>query len=193
MKAAQVSLADLIGAGMTPSTDEAVAIARALVRERSSSTALVPTTHEPPLPENVYLGSDGSVICPTCDTPPEVSELALFLRRLLPIGSAGVPGGLHYTIARALLEVDAPPFDSAEDFSSALARFEYRDRAALLRRLFESVHASAGSGPHPFTERRRTNPATFCDLRRALQEADAQLFEQKLALEMLRPARTTSM
>ena len=44
---------------------------------------------------------------------------------------------------------------------------------------------NAVTRPRPFAERRRADPATFCDLRRALQEADAKLFEQKLAMETL--------
>jgi hypothetical protein len=112
MMAEQISIAELLSTGITPSTDEAVAAARALMRDRSSAT-------------------------------PEVSEVALLLRRLLPIGTAGVPGALHYAIARALREVDAPPFDSVEDFSNALARFEHGDSARSWRGLPERAQGGA--------------------------------------------------
>jgi hypothetical protein len=143
MTATQISIAELLSRGITPSGDEAVAVAGALMLDRSSSTGTV-SPHEPPLPENVYLGSDGSVDCADCATKPAVSEVALFLRRLLPIGTAGIPGGLHYAVARALQEVDAPPFDSVEDFSDALARFEHGEPTELLRGLFERTQTNAG-------------------------------------------------
>src|ERR1700730_2411594 len=148
MTATQISIAELLSRGITPSGDEAVAVARALLLDRSSSTGAV-SPDEPPLPENVYLASDGSIDCPDCATTPGVSEVALFLRRLLPIGTAGIPGGLHYTVARALQEVDAPPFDSVEDFSDALARFERGDPAQLLRGLFERTQTNAGLTSRP--------------------------------------------
>ena len=69
MTAAQISIAELLSRGITPSGDEAVAIARALMLDRSSSTGAV-SPHEPPLPENVHLGSDGGVDCPDCATTP---------------------------------------------------------------------------------------------------------------------------
>jgi hypothetical protein len=142
MTAAQISIAELLSRGITPSGDEAVAVARALMLDRSSSTGAV-SPDEPPLPENVYLGSDGSVDCPDCATTPAISEVALLVRRLVPIGTAGIPGGLHYTIARALQEVDAPAFDSVEDFSDALARFEHGDRAQLLSGLLDRTQTNA--------------------------------------------------
>jgi hypothetical protein len=46
-----------------------------------------------------------------------------------------MPGGLRYAIARALLDVDAPPFDSLADFSATLGRFEQGDRRLVLRLL----------------------------------------------------------
>jgi len=144
MTAEQISISELLSMGITLDADEALAVALALMRDRSSAMSSSPP-HEPLLPENVYLGSDGSVVCRGCGTPPAVSEVALFLRRLLPIGTAGVPGGLHYTIARALQDVDAPAFDSAEDFSRALARFQHGDGAQFLRGLLERVELGSAT------------------------------------------------
>jgi hypothetical protein len=151
MTAEQISISELLSMGITPDADEAVAVALELMRDGSIATSSSPP-HEPPLPENVYLGSDGSVVCRGCGTPLAVSDVALFLRRLLPIGTAGVPGALHYTIARALQEVDAPPFDSAEDFSRALARFEHGDGAQFLRALMERTQTNDGVTLQPSAE-----------------------------------------
>ena len=64
---------------------------------------------------------------------PAVSEVAILLDALLTDATAPVPGGLRYAIARALLDVDAPPFDSLEDFSDAIARFEHGEAPAVVR------------------------------------------------------------
>jgi hypothetical protein len=189
MTAAQVSLAELMRAGITPNADAAVAIARALIRERSSSVAPV-STDEPPLPEDIYLAPDGRIMCRDGNRP-AVSDVALLLRQLLPIGGAGIPGGLHYAIARALLEVDAPPFESVEEFSTALARFEHSDRDRAVRGLVENANTKATTTSRPSTERRRATSTSFSDLRRALHEADTKLFEQQAALEAMAAARPT--
>src|SRR3954462_3863036 len=93
---------------------EAVAIAQQLIR--SIADHHVPHELEPPFgppsAENVFLNDDGSVVCRSCGATPAISEMAIFLDSLLPGGSQRVPGGLRYTIARALLDVEAPPFDS---------------------------------------------------------------------------------
>ncbi len=187
MPFAQTSIAELMSTGITLNTDEAVAIARALISNRTGSP--VGDSHEPLLLEDVCLGPDGTVICRGCgDTAHTLPEVALFLRQLLPIGTAGIPGGLHYTIARALLEVDAPPFDSAEDFSAALARFEPGERTRLLRELLERAQTNARFKSRASTARRRVSSTSIDDLRTALHAADARLLEQKLAIE--KPAAT---
>src|ERR1700694_4252455 len=135
MTAVQVSIAELLSKGIILNADEAVAIALELLRNWSNSPGHA-TPQDPPLPENVYLGSDGTVVFGGVQLP-AASEVALFLRQLLPIRTAGIPGGLHYAIARALQEVDAPPFDSVEDFYDTLTRFERSDRAQLLLGLLE--------------------------------------------------------
>jgi hypothetical protein len=73
-------------------------------------------------------------VCTGFDVAPAVSEVAILLQAMLA-SAARVPGGLQYAIARALLEVDAPPFDSLAEFSRALARFEQGDRRAAVRSL----------------------------------------------------------
>jgi hypothetical protein len=117
-----VFLADLIADGARIEPHEAVAIAQLLI----GNGAVAPS------PENVQLSSDGAASCAGCDVTPAVFEIAALLQKLIPPGTPRVPGGLRYAIARALLEVEAPPFDSVKDFSQSLERFESGDRAAVV-------------------------------------------------------------
>jgi hypothetical protein len=122
---ATIFLADLIGQGVRVEPHEAVAIAQLLME----SGAVAPS------PQNVQLSTDGTACCIGCDVTPAVFEIAGLLQHLVPPGTPGVPGALRYAIARALLEVDAPPFDSLADFSHSLQRFERGDRVAVVRSL----------------------------------------------------------
>ena len=118
-------LADLIAQGVRVEPYEAVAIAQLLMENGAVA----------PSPQNVQLSSDGDAWCVGCDVTPAVFEIAGLLQKLIPPGTPGVSGALRYTIARALLEVDAPPFDSLADFSRSLQRFERGDRDAVVRAL----------------------------------------------------------
>ena len=96
---------------MTIDTAEAVAIAQQLiasVRNQSDANEVHPP-YGPPSAENVFLNDDGSVVCRGCGATPAISEVAIFLDSLLPGAPQRIPGGLRYTIARALLDVEAPP------------------------------------------------------------------------------------
>src|SRR5262249_2093850 len=73
--------------------------------------------------------------CAGCAATPAVSEIAALLETLIPSGTPRVSGPLRYAIARGLLEVDAPPFDSLEEFSRTLERFERGDRTTVVREL----------------------------------------------------------
>jgi hypothetical protein len=126
----------------------------------------------------VVLNDDGSVSCAACGTTPAISEIAIFLDALLPPGSARVPGGLRYTIARGLLEVDVAPFDSLDDFSRALARHESGPRDEVVRRLLRRAEWARAAAAGARADRRR---ARTTELRRALREADAQLYAFQLA------------
>ena len=179
-----VSITELRRARIYLTADEAVAIAQQLIHR----TRAVPVPVEPeplagpPSADNVYLNQDGSVCCRGYDATPAVFEIAILLQSILPQGTT-VPGALRYTIARALLEVDVPPFDSIQEFSEALTRFERVDRGYLVRGLVdrwqETVRAAALAFPAAL-DRRRTGPLAS-DLRRHLREADARLYEQALA------------
>src|SRR5438046_906724 len=118
----KILLADLFNLGVRPDPHEAIAITQQLIHNGAAS----------PSPDNVELASDGTVVCVGCAATPAVFEMAILLNQLVPPGTPGSPGGLRYTIARGLLEVEAPPFDSIHDFSRALRRFEIGERRAVI-------------------------------------------------------------
>jgi hypothetical protein len=175
------SIAEWQAAGFLFEPDEAVAIAQQLITSvlesepRHLEHAQPP--YGPPSADNVFLKPDGSVVCRGCLVSPAVSELGIFLEQLLPEGSPRVPGGLRYTIARALLNVDAPPFDSLEQLSRDLSRHERGDRAEVIRRALGRAHADRAMAGVPLVERRR-NGGRVTTLRRELREADARLYQQ---------------
>jgi hypothetical protein len=107
-----------------------------------------------------------------------VSEVGIFLDSLLPDGSPRVPSGVRYTIARALLNVDVPPFGSLDELSRDLARHERSDRAEAVRRALARYGAVSTPSAASRVERRRQH-ASVIDLRRALREADARLVERE--------------
>jgi hypothetical protein len=174
----KASAADILQAGLTIEPEEAIAIAQQLIATfRSGHCAeAVDPPFGPPTPERVVLCDDGSVVCRGCETTPAVSEIARLLQALLPPAPVRVPGGLRYTIARALLDVDVAPFDSLDDLSQTLARYERGSRRQIVIRLLQRFAVSRGLVPASFAERRRVVHAT--ELRRALREADARLYLQ---------------
>lgn len=154
---------------------EAVAIAQQLITSTNAdvqgSSPLGPLSLD-----NVCLGMDGSVTCGTSIVRPAVSEIGVLLAEMLPReGTTRVPGALRYTIARALLEVDAPPFDSVTHLSAALARHEQGDRVAVLRDLYARAASKPSKSVATTVDRRRRAPSATM-LRRQLREADEELF-----------------
>src|SRR5205807_2479176 len=105
---------------------EAIAIVQTLIDQPDASAAVAQPPYGPPSLDSVELQVDGLVVCRRLATRPAVSEIAILLQALLPPGP--VPGGLRYAMGRALLETDGPPFDSIDDFSEVLARYEKGDR-----------------------------------------------------------------
>jgi hypothetical protein len=178
-----VSVAEVQSAGVTIEAEEAVAIAQQLIavlRDGQKADVAAPP-YGPPTPENVYLAADGAVICRACETTPAVSEMAILLQAMLRAESVRVPGGLRYAMARALLDVDVPPFDSLDDFSETLARYERGPRRQIVRRLLQRLDSRRAVAPVSIADRRRHPHAT--PLRRALREADARLYLQKVATD----------
>jgi WD40-like Beta Propeller Repeat len=118
-----IALSHLLGRGVRLETHEAVALARELLAHPCG----IPT------PENIQLGSDGSAFCTSTDGMPSVASVADLLLTLLPAGTPKVPAPLRYAIARGLEAVEAPPFASVGEFSSALKRFEKGASRDVLR------------------------------------------------------------
>jgi hypothetical protein len=156
-----VSLADLRRAGIVFSADEIVAIADHLIHHLPADPPEGP--FGPLAADRVRIVSDGSLACLGSDATPSVAELAILLQDLLG-GSPRVPGGLRYAIARALHEVDAPPFDTLDEFWSALARFGHPRSDDTLRRILGRW------------DRRKPSQST-AELRQQLRDADRRLFE----------------
>jgi hypothetical protein len=132
------SLCELLDRGIVVQAHEAVAIVQQLINDVASRGASLPAG--PPSVTSIYLENDGQAIGAGCDVTPEAATL---LQAMLPAGAGQVPGALRYTIARGLLEVVAPPFDSIGDFSRALERFERGDRRAAVRSFLSRVPAPA--------------------------------------------------
>src|SRR5262249_6832868 len=129
----------------------------------------------PPSLDTVQLRQDGSVVCQSSATVPAVFEIAILLDEMLPAGSIRVPGGLRYTIARALVEGGAPPFESVVEFSAVLARYERGDRRDILRQLYARA-AHAVSRPRRVVDERRRRGPSATVLRHQLREADQTMF-----------------
>jgi hypothetical protein len=178
-----ISIAELIRRGVVLAADEAVAIAQQLIHNPAASPPEPP--FGPPSADNVYVRSDGSIFCRACEMVPAVSEIAILLKALLPPQTTQVPAALRYTIARALLDVDGPPFDSIEQFSSALASFERIDRRAALRNVLSraGVRSASIAPPAVVSIERRRSVLTTTDLRRHLRDADRRAYLQQVALQ----------
>jgi hypothetical protein len=174
------SIAECRAAGVVFEADEAVAIAQQLITSLRDpgNTDEVRTPYGPPSADNVFLEDDGSVACRGCRMTPVVSEVAIFLEDLLPPGSPRVPGGLRYTMARSLLNVDVPPFDSIDDFSRDLARHERGNRATLVRRALARAGGHVDLATVPIVDRRRS-PTSATTLRRELRDADVRLYQRQ--------------
>src|ERR1700730_4806867 len=172
---AVLSLRDVIDRGVELRHYEAVAIAQQVITLLDVDLQLGPPLGPPSL-DNVRLGPDGSIVCSACATSPAVSEIAILLRAMLPRGgTTRVPGALRYTIARALREVEAPPFDSLASMSRALMRQEQLDRSVVLRGLYARSAATAPNVVSLSRDRRR-HSSSVADLRLQLREADEALF-----------------
>jgi len=122
-----VALSQLLGRGVRVEPHEAVALARELLAQPCG----IPT------PENIQLTSDGSASCIGSEGVPSVASVAGLLLTLLPDGTPNVPAPLRYAIARGVGAVEAPPFASAGDFSSALERFERGPSREVLKGLLQ--------------------------------------------------------
>jgi hypothetical protein len=142
--AEQLSVAELQARGVSLVADEAIAIVQALLTGGMAGTD-PQRPLGPPSPSTILVGADGSVVLRGCGVEPSVAEIGALLHQLLRPGRQRVPGALRYAIARAMREVLAPPFETLEELSRALARFEPGDRRETLRLLFARASAAPGS------------------------------------------------
>jgi hypothetical protein len=173
------SIAELQAAGIRFEADEAVAITQQLIHSichREPEEVTPP--YGPPAPHTVLLKEDGSVVCTSCATAPAVLEVGAFLETILPDGSPRVPGSLRYTMARALLSVDVPPFASLDDLSLDLARHEHGGRADRVRAVLERA-ATRGLVLSPSFLDRRKSRTSATTLRRELRAAEVRLYEHQ--------------
>ena len=178
------SIAELRTEGITLRAEEAVAIVQQLIHNAACpSDSRIAPPYGPPTPESVHIDDKGVVTCRTCESTLGVSEVAILLQQLLPAGAPRVPGALRYMVARALHDVDAPPFDSIDDFSAGLARFERGDRSAVVRAMLARANLATSNRPRPVVrEDRRQRMPTASDFRRELRAADARIYAQQVAL-----------
>jgi hypothetical protein len=186
-----MTLAELRARGVRFRADEAVAIAQQLMCGAAESRDA-----HPPYgllsEETVAIGPDGRLYCSASATTPSVAEVAILMQELLEEPGSAVPGGLRYAIGRALLEVEAPPFDSLDEFRSALGRFEQALAPAVLTRLYSRAAISASNAPADLPaayrgiERRRHMPSST-ELRRQLRDTDRRLFEASRPVASRRP------
>jgi hypothetical protein len=194
-----ISIGDVIRRGVELRPHEAIALAQSVVAVCTDDAYLAHSVG-PPTIETVHIAADGAVRCPGVARP-SAFEIGLFLQSLLSHRTAvRVPGGLQYTIARALMEVEAPPFESVSQLSQVLKRHEQGDRAIIISELFDRAAAAMRVGsasvertddsdprvagapgadaPVRVDRRRRMPQATT--LRRQLREADRELFLQRV-------------
>ena len=135
------SLRAIVDGGVPVTFQEAVAIVQQLISLRNDDVELTPPFGSPSL-DNIYLTDFGSIECRSSCATPAVSEAARLLDALLAESTeTRVPGALRYAIARALLEVDAPPFDSIGALAATLARYEQEPRLVVL---LGSEHVAEG-------------------------------------------------
>ena len=142
----RVSLAELASAQIRLRPVEAVAIVAEICRQNLAR--VVPGI---PSPGVIRLLRDGGIAIdgPVRASHDDVARAATLLNTLLP-GFETSPefrasGHLRLLIARALGTLDLPPFQSLEDFTVALARFntlDARDTAAALFRAWEDAQAA---------------------------------------------------
>jgi hypothetical protein len=135
------SLCELLDRGVVVRAHEAVAIVQQLIDSRASCGGSLPAGA--PSVSSIQLQNDGEATASGCDVTPSVFDAATLLQAILPAGAGQVPGALRYSIARGLLEVVAPPFESIDAFSRALERFERGDRRAAVRELLNRMPAAA--------------------------------------------------
>jgi len=164
---------------------DVVAVVQQLIHRSADERGEAQPPFAPLSPENIALRSDGTVVCTGCSATSSIAETAILLQNLLA-ETASVPSGLKYVIARALQEVEGPPFYSLDDFSSALARHEQVDSQAVVRRLVERFELAPIALAVALLDR-RAYPSIVAELRRELRDSDRARFERQASLDSNSP------
>jgi Tol biopolymer transport system component len=191
-----VPVSDFLSRGIGIEPDEAVALVLELISDlRIRGDAEPGSAADSLTVDSILLGPDGTVRCDRGAAAPAVSDVGRLLDTIIRAGAPKrVSGALRFTIARAVLEVDVPPFASLEELAGSLKRFERGQRMQVLVALY-----ARGTGSEPKTrpgsrassrapiaaaavqsERRRTTPSET-QLRRQLRKADLELYEKLVA------------
>jgi hypothetical protein len=133
-------------------------------------------------PSHVVLRSDGRVDVMPSSVPTGggVESYARLLHKLLPdsavAASARVPGALRLAVARGIGALDAPPFSSAREFRTAIARFlNHRPEELIVGVVVRWAEAMASRPDERLRERRVAGPRVDV-LRRMLRESDLERF-----------------
>ena len=181
----QKTLAELTGQNINIAFADAVAIAQQLICEADVLCGAQPP-FGPLTQESLAITDEGTVRCLHTASTPTVMEVALLMQSMLG-RSQSLPGGLRYTISRAIHEVEAPPFESVGDFSRALERFEAGDRREQVASLYERARAGSARSADAVTvpseadvsacPERRVRQQSATALRRQLREADQRFYE----------------
>lgn len=183
------TLAELTGQNVEIAFADAVAIAQQLICDPDVGRDAQPP-YAPLTLESVAVTKEGAVCCLHTASTPTVTEVGLVMQSLLR-NSPSLPGGLRYTVSRAIHEVEAPPFESVEDLSKALERFEAGDRREQIASLYQRagaqseskanlVSSTASEAGTPDYPERRTRQQSAASLRRQLREADQRFYEAQL-------------
>lgn len=129
----QISLTDVVGAGVSVAPSEAVTIVRELIHR--AAHGLLPGIPSAQV-VRFHAGGQISVEGPIAADDRAVMRAGSLLDGLLPGFDASpairVPGALRLVVARALGTVDLPPFASLEDFHEALGRFAASDAPGVV-------------------------------------------------------------
>jgi hypothetical protein len=126
----------------------------------------------------INLMSDGTVSPAAPFERLSTPGIATLLRQLLD-GTPNVPPGLLYSIARALGDVEAPPFDSPDAFLKSLARFERGERQEVVAGLVSRFEAaSEGDDEAGGRRERRKMPSVVTHLRQELRAVDRRRYEE---------------
>lgn len=161
----RVSIAELVAAGFVLHSAEAAAIVTDVCRQyQRGAIRGIPSTYVIRLTPDGQLVAEGPI---TTDQPP-IAKAAQLLNDLLPpFGSPPafrVPGGLRLVVARALGTLDLPPFESLDEFCSAIARFAAEDLTSTARNLYRAWELTRTPRALTISDLRRARRATGLSL-----------------------------